>query len=673
MKKKMKQIVPRGTSQPCVAECAAAGEAAVALNVRECDEALSVVGSPQPIGTIPAGHRLLLVDGERYLTLNGQQVMCDGNILTTLTGSVVGTHRVGELVVIATTGGIAWLRRTENGYNVINLEDARPQITLAALETTTLSAGMDAITFAQSYSSWPATLVTSDVASLTAQLRRAWSEMQDTVDAGGSFSGMLQVRVGVRLLDDTYMWLGDPVTLGSDTLADSTRVNVQCTLNGTTVVGIPASMLTRHKFRVGITVVGGIDEQWQPLIKAVDILATQCMAPVVVNGTAQYRCIARGGSVSVPQLEFGLPAVGEGAIHDQLAQSGWHVIASTTDIAALSSNEWVSDAVARSGNTSYVVTRAVEQADRLTAQEAQDITSGQEPMVPVSSMTCNGRFYCIDADGVLAVSEPGNALVTARQVAITGTTVRRMMALSRAIYSNGFGRYPIVLFTDEGIYALPLTNSGNTYGEPRLLDRSIIYPGNNPIEANRDIYFVNVQCHLCRLHGSEIETVWRNTGNCEMAWDVEHREVWCRKSDGTVMAVMPSGRVSERTVECEQLYCDVKHGLAVTVTGQVLDLTREQDVDEQTVLWRMHPVVSDAPHEVVWLVMGNGTLSLEVRGERGVSCHGFIVGRLQVRGVLNAPLRQRLLPQPLRTIRLQVSGTCHSGMSLLPAYIMHNE
>ena len=94
-KKQSISIVPRGAAQPCVAECAAAGEACSAVNVRECDDALHVVGSPSPIGTIPTGHRLLLVDGNRHITVSGQQVMCEGQVITTLDGELVGAHRIG--------------------------------------------------------------------------------------------------------------------------------------------------------------------------------------------------------------------------------------------------------------------------------------------------------------------------------------------------------------------------------------------------------------------------------------------------------------------------------------------------------------------------------------------------------------------------------------------------
>lgn len=674
--KKKTQITPRGAVQPCVDECAAAGEAAVAVNVRECDEALRVVGQAPTVDNIEAGRRLLLADGDRLLTLDGQRVMLGGQVLLTLDGELVGVHRVGDIVVVATTAGLHWLRRTATSYVPVTLDGACPRITLSALEVDTLSAAMEALTFDTPYTVWPATLATGDVAHLTTRLRQAWAQTQQSIDAAGALGGMVQVRCGVRLMDDTYLWLSEPVTLGSMTLADAARVATDTTLDGTAVTGIPATTITRHRYRVGITVEQGIDDSWLPLVQAIDILATTCASPVVAGGTAQYRCIAIGGNVRRPRLEFGLPAVGQGAIASELARSGWHVVATTSDLASLSEHRWVSDAVATTsevvtpGVTSYVVTREVEQADRLTPAQARAIELSNVPLQPVATTTCNGRLYCIDAAGTLAMSELGNALVTSRQRLVTGAAVRAMMPLSRAIYSNGFGRYPLVLFADDGIYAVPQTTAGNTLGEPRLLDRRVIAPGSRPVEGEREVYFTSHRGHLCRLRGSEVTMVWRGTGVCELAWDDVHHELWAHQADGTVLAVMPSGRVSRRTVVCDHLYDDATHALAVTAEGQVLDLTDEVAVAAQAMEWQSHPMATQRPTEVVWQVMGDGTMALEVTGERGLSCHGFVVGRLRVSGRVNAPLRQRLVSPPLRTLRLRVSGTASSGTLLLPAYLV---
>ena len=674
-KKTMTKIVARGASQPCVGECAAAGEATASLNVRECDDALRVVGQPATVGQLAAGDRLLLVDGNRRLTLRGRQVMHADAVLTQLDGELVGTHRIGDMVVLTTTNGAHWLHRTAESYVAVRVTDACPTITLTALESDTVGAAMEAVTFGTSYSQWPAPLEGGDVSRLTSLLRRSWNELQQGIDAVGAYGGTMLVRCGVRLTDDSYPWLSDAVTLGDETQTDNTPVTAECTLDGTTVTGIPATTLTRHRWRVGITVQSGIADVWRPLVAAVDILATRCVDPVLPGGTAQYRGIGIGGSVRRPRLEFGLPPVSAATIAARLLDSGWHVVASTSDLEGLNRHEWVSDAVSASpqvvtpGLTSYVVTRPLEATDRLTAREAQDVEQNTTPLVSVASTCCNGRLYSIDAAGRLAMSRPGNPLVHERQRVVTGTVVRAIAPLGRAIYSNGFGRYPLALFTDEGIYALPQTTAAGTPGEPRLLDRTVIAAGSRPVEGGRDLYFVSHRGHLCRLRGSEVTVVWRDTGVCQAAWDDAHGELWALLHDGTVLALMPSGRASRRSVACRQLYDDATHALAIDAEGHVLDLTHEVASSSQAVEWLSHPLASERPHQVVWQVMGTGTLTLMVRGERSMSCHGFVVGSLRVSGTVYAPLRQRLLAQPLRTIRLQVSGRADSGTLLLPTLL----
>ena len=62
--------------------------------------------------------------------------------------------------------------------------------------------------------------------------------------------------------------------------------------------------------------------------------------------------------------------------------------------------------------------------------------------------------------------------------------------------------------------------------------------------------------------------------------------------------------------------------------------------------------------------MSNAELS--VRGERGLSCHGFLVNTTRVNGTLAASLPIKLISRPLRTFRIAISGTFAPGTLLLP-------
>ena len=60
------EIVPRGAVCRVNGEKALTGEAAVAKNLREREDALEVVGSSLPIGSLRSGERVLLADESDY-------------------------------------------------------------------------------------------------------------------------------------------------------------------------------------------------------------------------------------------------------------------------------------------------------------------------------------------------------------------------------------------------------------------------------------------------------------------------------------------------------------------------------------------------------------------------------------------------------------------------------
>ena len=60
------RVVPRGVAALHNGESAVAGEAAAVVNMREREQALEVVGDPQPVAQLLAADRVLLVDDDRW-------------------------------------------------------------------------------------------------------------------------------------------------------------------------------------------------------------------------------------------------------------------------------------------------------------------------------------------------------------------------------------------------------------------------------------------------------------------------------------------------------------------------------------------------------------------------------------------------------------------------------
>ncbi|MBP3738546.1 MAG: hypothetical protein J6I72_05805 [Muribaculaceae bacterium] len=616
-------------------------------NLRKDEEtgALVVTGLPQAVSEIPAGHRLALVDEDRMLTLCDGNVCYDGVPLAAVPGHVVGLHRVGDLVVVTASLGTLYLLRGTTTYEPVRAADAIPSLTLAEQDRGTLSASLPALAFAEPYSTWQAPLQAADVKALTTSLRTAWSTLTGQAAAAGMHYAPMQVRYGVRLWDDSYLWMSAPVTLGMARLSNAPWVTVDVTVDGGKGIGVPATTLALGVYGLQVTVNSGPGNAWKSMIKAVDILATTPADVVETTAAIHYRCL-NSSAGRVPVLDYGFPGRTAAQAQAQMDRSLWTVLATCSDLDALAQGRWVPDAVPAS------IALSGQQCDAARFDTTRGI---------VASLVCNGRLYCADATGLMTTSAPANPLVTARSYRVTGSAILGLAAVPRSLYSGGFGRYPVYLFTAEGIYALPLTSQG-IYGEPRLLDRTILALGCVPVEGDRDIFFMSSRGHLCRLRASTVTIMARNAVVAHLAWDAEHGELWCLDAQEHARVLTATGDLVERSLAATHLYSDITHALAIDERGTVRDLTREQ-VAMMDVEWLSAPVAcAQPPRQVVWHVYGDDVeLKLDLLGERGQSCHGFLVNRLRVRGRVAAPLRVPVFAPPLRCVRRHITGRACTG------------
>ena len=102
-----------------------------------------------------------------------------------------------------------------------------------------------------------------------------------------------------------------------------------------------------------------------------------------------------------------------------MAQSAWHVIASTTDLDALDRHQWVPDAI-RPDIT-------------LSADQAEQLASRESAMGVVATATAAGRLYVGTDDGRVTMSVAGNALVADQQVTIADQSLLALAAVSRSL------------------------------------------------------------------------------------------------------------------------------------------------------------------------------------------------------------------------------------------------
>ena len=623
MKKKEKmrelRVIARGMVPLANGEAAQCGEALLAQNVREQESSLQVTGQPAVTGTIAVGERLLLLADEHKVTCRGRSVKLDGVPVVTVGGNIVGAHALGDLIVIVADTGLTYLKQHEGAWRVLNPADAVPQLSIGTDEAI-VSTAIDAYTFAEPYRQWQAPLADADCAG-------------------------------------SYLWMSEPVRVGDATLANANRLAADVVTSGSNFTGIEATSLRLTHYGLDINVTRDIAVEWLPLVASIDVFATDEAQLLTSVRSLDYRCVTRttGGREYV--LEMGFTRRSAAAISRELAASPWHLVATAPVAAHVTGSDFGAP------------------AEPLTLTNGQCSTIGRLPSLEgvVCSTLAGGRLYCCTRDGDVVSSATGNALAEAYRRRVVGAVPLSMAVVTRPLYSSGFGRYPVYVFTDDGIYAIPQGAQGSL-GEARLVDRTVIAAGVSPVEGGGSIWLVSRHGHLCRLDGSRLTVCCRDVACVGLAWSGAHEELWLLRDSAYPVVLLPSGRMSVRTVGAAQLYCDPRHAVAVTDTGSVLDLECETDV-AMPVVWRSHPValhplMGERVHRVVWHLSGDELdLTLRVTGQRGIMAMEGDVSVVTVTGSVQQPLATPTVTVPCRTLRLSLEGMARSGTLLLPTLI----
>ncbi len=791
-------IYPAATAHYHNGEAAKQGEASDTLNLRERENALEVIGTPAQVATINAGARLLAIDGERYICLIDNTIKWGTTVLATVEGQVLNACIAGQFLIVATTEGYICLHRTASGYDRLNPHDAIPLLHLCAVGGSATSIATEAYSFKTPMDRWQSPLPAADLAGMAEVMRKAWQSLTRQTTDSGQLSRPMLVRYGVRLWDDSYMWLSAPVVVGDGAVKSNHRASVEAIVSDGKFVAIPATTLTLPCYRLGITVAKGIDSKWASLVKSIDILATD-EADTVNCRQLDYRMSTTNVGERRYVFEFGPSPRGLAGIKSDLLATSWQVIASCSDIDSLNrlhfttSNTAVAATSALPGATTYVLTESLTTGITVNNATCSAVNARNcATVIPHSAMCHNGRLYTgglsmrlkhpwhplqlfagtvktgnctvttqlkiateqgmanvvrtdelnyiptainpllatadartasmrieiaaggtvrvlerelwphhesgqavafasdlhphepasgmanavhdsglqIRCEGEIEVSATANPFACTRHHCPTGTAVLAMAVANRPIYSGGFGRYPIYVFSDQGIFALPQLSSG-AYGEARLLSRKILAHGFMPVEGGDKVWFKSRLGQLCSVSGATVTLHLNACKAQQLAWNDAENELCMLDDDGKMQVLMSGGRTSRLSLTAKWLFHDHAHALAITHVGGVLDLRQEIAGDTtQSIHWLSLPAVfghsmNTAVKRLIWNIFSRQVdLHLTLRGCRGEGCHGFIIDHVHVRGNLNAPLALPIIAQPYRSLRLEIEGTAPSGALL---------
>ncbi|MBR5030821.1 MAG: hypothetical protein IKX63_06965, partial [Muribaculaceae bacterium] len=415
MKKTTKdlRIIHRGVVQLHNGESAEPGEAATVINMRERENALEVVGNPMPLAQLTPGDRVLVVDDDRTLVLRENNVMWNENVVFTSSTTVITAHKVGSLLVVVTSEGNKMLRRTASGYEHLDPASAIPQLHITAVEQSLVSTTIGTYEFNTPYSTWQAPLASADVDALTKLVGNAVSAMRRNASSQGRFTGVLLARYAVRLWDDSYLWMSQPVMVGHSIISSSYRSTTNVTASNNRFTGIEAFDLTMSSYRLGITMASGIPNEWRHLVKAIDVLVTSEASIVDLNSGLDYRCVVSTSSGTRRYLlEVGPKPRAESAMMQTLLNSDWHVAASTSVLDGsgfIGVNTAMASQQVITGLRCDVVASQLMSPRRMSSEECAKVmqNSTLKPVTEVS-MEHNGRLY--QAPATFTIENPWHVL-----------------------------------------------------------------------------------------------------------------------------------------------------------------------------------------------------------------------------------------------------------------------
>lgn len=353
-------ITPLGAVALANAESARPGESTYLNNLREREGSLEVVGSYSTIANLAADEKLLVVhrsnSGTHIITSRGCNIyhrgtLIDGTftaidkIVAVADSAPISGHSIGCWAVINTAEGSIYLLLSSDGYRLIDHKAIQPTIMLHSTEATTERRQIEAIEFGGPYASWSA-LASTDLQRISSMVRASLRSISASAAQLGKFCGAVWARCGVRLADDSYLWLSAPVLVGIDEAKKCCQsISATATMSGSGVTGIGAFSPYLTAYRLGITPISSFDEGYDSLIKAVDILVSDPVPFYDTAGDFDYRCTTSTvtGSrtyalvVNAPMVQY------EAAVMARLGECRWRVASSTTDFDALRQKQWVAN------------------------------------------------------------------------------------------------------------------------------------------------------------------------------------------------------------------------------------------------------------------------------------------------------------------------------------------
>ncbi len=280
--------------------------------------------------------------------------------------------------------------------------------------------------------------------------------------------------------------------------------------------------------------------------------------------------------------------------------------------------------------------------------------SSEPYLIPV------GQTVTDDCRNALWISRDANPLAQAAEIAVADTRITGIAMAVKQLAANIFGRYPLYVFSDTGIYAVA---TDVNQPSPRLIARLRVARQEQIAMLGETVLLV-ADSALYTLRNGRLAKLLPEWDATELHAVESKGEVWCQMAYGDTRVVALDGSyfTSRETIAALAEGAGVVGGGKITTFGETFP-------SPLAVSYLSHPFkVAGAPRWLQWDSFGDGlSLTFTLRAAEGNELRGPVLNSVRVEGSLDRPLRIPLRVPPIyHTFRLEISGYMCRGSLLRP-------